>query len=461
MSRNSRRANSHGGALQQGACRKVPGQAAAFKRCTRAKGVRILAKGVEVSNDTWATGLNNNDLVIGPTGAGKTRHYVKPNLMQANESAIVTDTKGSLVEELGPFLEACGYRVLCIDFANMAKSFGYNPFDFVRMDKATGKPNEQDIMRISDALVPVEHKTDPFWDMTAKSLLNVFIGFILQAVREEDRNLSSVAKLLGHCKVKDGGSFGATERALNAFSAEHPDSFAARKWLAFRPTLGAERMYASILGILAEKLDTFTFDGVAGLFSAKERIDFRQLGQRKTVLFLNVSDTDRSLDRLVNLLYTQALQELCRFADGECPGHALPVPVRLYLDDFATNCVIPDFDKIVSVIRSRNIAVSVVLQSISQLDALYSHAQSMTIANACDHWLYLGGQDIETARMISEKASRALETVLNMGIRDAWLFERGSAPRKVQHYNICEHDRYAQLSEAGWEAEEALEPELV
>ena len=416
----------------------------------RQHGTRILAKGAEVSNDTWTTGLNNNDLIIGPTGAGKTRYYVKPNLMQGNESVIVTDTKGSLVKEVGPLLAELGYHVACVDFTDTMASYGYNPFDFLCIDEATGKPNEQDILKVAKALCPPQCGDDRFWDEATKNLVGIFIGFIMEALPKQDRNLASVAKMLAHTKVRDNVKepLGATEQMLDDFARRNPRSFTASKWQGFRPTIEANRTYACLLGMVSERFNCFIFDGALKMFTAQERIDFKQMGQRKTALFLNVSDTDRSLDALVNLLYTQALQELCRFADTHCEGHALPVPVRLYLDDFATNCVIPDFDKIISVIRSRNIAVSVVLQSITQLDALYNHAQSTTIVNGCDHWLYLGGQDIETARTISEKASRALESILNMGVGDIWLFERGSKPRKVERYDLCDHRRYPMLPEA-------------
>ena len=416
----------------------------------RQEGSRIIAQDVEVSNDTWVTGLNNNDLVIGPTGAGKTRYYLKPNLMQLNGSFVVTDPKGQLVKEVGPLLHANGYRVLNIDFTNLGNSFGYNPFDFVRIDERTGKVNEQDIMQIANTLCPIENFHDAFWDFATRNYLGILCGFVLEQLRPEERNLKSVATLLSHSKARESRreSKGATDQALDSWYEEHPDSYSGRKWAAFRTTCAANRMYASILGIAAEKLDPLVFDTLMDVYQAEERIDFKVLGQQKTALFLTVSDTDRSIDRLVALFYTQALQELCRFADNECPGGALDVPVRLYLDDFATNCKIEDFDKTISVIRSRNISVSVVLQSITQLETLYGHASSLTIVNGCDHWLYLGGQDIETMEIVSRKANKAFESIVNMNIGEAWMFERGAQARKVKRYDLKSHPLYHQLPEA-------------
>ena len=413
------------------------------------KGFRILAQDELVSNNTWETNLNNNDLIVGPTGSGKTRYYVKPNLLQMNESVIVTDTKGSLRREVGPVLERAGYRVLDVDFTNVGNSYGYNPLDFVRRNPQTGAPREQDIMKIASTLVPIEDPTQPFWEQAAKNLLGCFIGFAMEYLNPAERTLDKIAMLLSGTKPSPNGQAkGRTERLLDNYAADHPHSFTARKWTAFRPTTSADRMYASVLGILSEKLDPFTFDDAAELFSRAERIDFAEIGQRKTAVFLTVSDTDRSLDRLVSLFYTQALQMLCDFADNECPGGALPVPVRLYLDDFATNCRIADFDKIISVIRSRNIAVSVVLQSITQLETLYAHPDAMTIVNGCDHLLYLGGQDVETAELIAKKACRTVETILEMPVEDAWLFERGKRAKQVRRFDLTRHEMYRHLAEA-------------
>ena len=172
------------------------------------------------------------------------------------------------------------------------------------------------------------------------------------------------------------------------------------------------------------------------MYRKPNRVDFRALGREKTAVFLTISDMDRSMDRLVNLFYTQAFQALCRSADRDYPGHALPVPVSVILDDFATNACIPDFDNIIAVIRSRGICVSIILQSISQLEAIYGQSRAMTIINNCDNLLYLGGQDVETARYISVKANKSADTILNMPLDEAWLFTRGRAPRKVEKYDM-------------------------
>lgn len=409
-------------------------------------GNRILAQGHLVSNDTRATHLNNNDLIVGASGAGKTQGYVKPNLLQMNESAIVTDTKGSLVCELGPVLRANGYDVLAIDFTDMASGMGYNPLDFIGCNAGTGRPRERDIMKVAAVLCPVEESRDPFWELSARDYIAMLIGYVLESLPEDEQNLLSVAQLAGELRpAKPTLPTGRTGMLLDEFSEMDPDSFTARKWRSIKPTLAAEKTNASILSFVSEKLGLFLYDDAAAMASNPIRIDFRDLGLRKTALFLTVSDMDRSHDRMVALLYAQALQQLVEYADKECPCHALPVPVRLYLDDFATNAVIPDFDNIISVIRSRNIAVSVVLQSITQLDALYGKQKATTIVNGCDHLLYLGGQDVETARFVGMKAHKTVDTILDQPVGTVWLFERGAKAQMVDLFDVAGHERYGEL----------------
>ena len=200
---------------------------------------------------------------------------------------------------------------------------------------------------------------------------------------------------------------------------------------------------------MAEKLDPLTFDGAMAMYSKERRIRFRNIAQEKTAVFLTVSDTDRSADRIVSLFYAQALQELCDYADKEGVNGTLPVPVRMYLDDFATNCEIADFDNIISVIRSRGISVSVILQSLTQLEGIYGAARACTIVNGCDHILYLGGQDEKTVGYVSRRAGKTTETIMNMPIGKGYLFCRGHAQKLITPYSLKTHPRYAELAEAG------------
>ena len=185
---------------------------------------------------------------------------------------------------------------------------------------------------------------------------------------------------------------------------------------------------------LTRALEPFEFEEAKYIFSGKDCFDIRSLGREKTVLFLNVSDTDRTFDQLVNIFYTQALQILCTEADS-LPGGKLNVPVRIIMDDFAASASIPDFDKIISVIRSRDISVSLILQSMTQLESMFSHAQALTIINNCDHLLYLGSQDLETANFIGFHANKSPENVLCLPRDQAILLTNGERARIVN--KIC------------------------
>lgn len=403
---------------------------------------RILASGQTISNDTWKTGINNNDLIIGPSGAGKTRSYVKPNLMQCEESVIVADTKGSLIQEVGPLMAKRGFQVINIDFTDMLGSYGYNPLDYIRRNERTGRYSEQDIMSVAACLTPSESHHEPFWEKSARMYIACMIGYVLECLPEEEHTLEYVQKLYAEMNTDN------FSQLLEDLGMENPDSFAFKKYQMFCNAKDVKTTYECIRMFIAERLDTLTFDGPLQMYKNPKRVKFEELGRKKTAVFLTISDTDRSMDTLTSLFYTQALHALCESADKDYPDHRLPVPVRIILDDFATNVVIPDFDKIISVIRSREIYVSVILQSLSQLDAIYGKSRAMTIINNCDNCLYLGGQDVETAKYIAFKANRTVDTILTMPLEEAYLFTRGRSPRKVQKFEIQKHKLYKELPEA-------------
>lgn len=402
---------------------------------------RILAKDHLISNDTRKTGLNNNDIIIGPSGSGKTRGYVAPNVLSCNESMIITDTKGSLQEEVAGVLRENGYKIININFTDCFHSHGYNPLDYIRYDSEREKYNEQDIKTIAACIVSTESRGEPFWELAARMYLESIIAYVMECLPEEEHTLDSVIKLFTEMGT---GTF---ERLFLELNELNPESFATTQYNMYKRTMRAEKMYESIRGILAEKLSIMSFDGAKQLFNNPHKINFADLGREKTAVFLTISDTDRSMDKLANLLYVQALHTLCESADKDYKNHMLNIPVRMILDDFAANVVIPDFDKIISVIRSRQIYVSIILQSISQLEGLYKHAKAMTILNNCDNCLYLGGQDVETARYISIKANKPINTILNMPLENGWLFTRGSLPKEVLKYDLKNHERYKELPE--------------
>lgn len=403
-------------------------------------GHRILADGVTVSNDTWATGLANHDLIIGPTGGGKTRSYVVPNLLSSQESFVVTDTKGSLRRQVGGSLERRGFRVLELDFTNVLHSpWGYNPLRYIRWDSERECWNEQDIITVAAALVPVTSRTDPFWDLSARNYAEALIGYTLDNLPQEEHTLVSVAKLFSEAET------GVLDELMREYCTICPDSFAAMRWKSLQGGRKADKTYSSILAILSQRLSNFSFSGVQKMFVNQKQIDFAEISREPTAVFVHVSDCDFSLSNLTSLFYTQALQALIAEADS-LPDNRLQIPVRLYLDDFA-NLIIPDMDKTISVIRSREISVSIALQSVTQLDGLYGYDKAMTIIDNCDHLLYLGGQSVETARFIGVKANKPASAILNLPLGKAWLFERGALPREVKKYDLTRHPLYRLLPE--------------
>ena len=379
--------------------------------------VRFLAENIIVSNDTRVTGLNNNDLIIGSSGSGKTGGYVIPNIQNISGSLVVTDTKGRLSKMFTEALQRKGYKVCTIDFVNPMNSCGYNPLMSIRR-KADGRYREQDILSTAAAIMPQLDKEEPFWEKAAAGYIAFLISFCLEACEEQDRNLKTVCEL-HHVFMGQNGQL-----SFIRWAKDNPDTFAAKKFKEISAAKNADKMWSCIMEFANRALEPFEFDEADSIFANPRCFDINSLGSEKTVLFLNISDTDRTYDQLINMFYTQALQTLCAQAD-ENPDGRLDVPVRIIMDDFAAGTRIPNFDKIISVIRSREISVSLILQSMTQLESMYNEAEASTIINNCDHILYLGTQDIKTAEFVSYRAFKTPESVLCMPIDKAILITKG------------------------------------
>ena len=231
---------------------------------------RIFARGVTVSSDTWATGLNNNDIIIGPSGAGKTRGYVIPNILQAGESMVITDTKGSLSRRLSGVLEQEGFDVTDLNFADCAASpWGYNPLAHIR--QAGGKYSEQDIITVAACLVPMSSSKEPFWGLAARMLLEGLIAYVLECLPEEEHTLGIVARLLQEMSEKH---FDTLFQELEQIA---PECFAVSRYKMFRLCAKADKMTASIQGVLATQLSPYLFDGAGALFANARQISFEAL----------------------------------------------------------------------------------------------------------------------------------------------------------------------------------------
>lgn len=386
---------------------------------------RILAKGVEVTTDPFLTNLNNNVLVIGGSGSGKTGGYVIPNLQTAKGSICVCDTKNMLEKSYRDVFEIRDYKIMTLDLVNPEQSWGYNPLDYIRR-YPDGHIREQDVLSVARALCPTLDPNEPIWDSAARSYVAFLIAYCMEALEPAEQNLITVSAL--HRKFSQNNGDATFLPWLNA----HRDSFATKKYFEINANRGAEKMFASIMGFVSEALSPFVYKEAEYIFTNKPNmIDLHLPGKERVVIFVNSSDTDRIFDKAIDLFFTQMIQVLCRDADNT-PNGKLNMPVHIMLDDFACSGRIPDFDKIISVIRSRDISVSLILQSMSQLESVYDEKVARTILNNCDRWVYLGGQDMETVRTIAERANRTPEAILCMPRNMEYLITNGEKAAMIE-----------------------------
>lgn len=334
---------------------------------------------VMVSCNSKRTHLNNNDCIIGNSGAGKTTSYVIPYLKDIEEeSAVVSDTKGNLYRKMKRELESKGYIVKLLDFYHPDESCGYNPLKYVsyKMVGDIEYYNESEIKKIADTICPVLVKRDPFWEKSAAMILESMIAFVLESLPVDEHNLCSVVKLFESYTKEN------FKEIFSNLQREDADSIAVRKYHMYEELSDADKTYACVKQFLAERLNGFSNRELENVFMQKDDFRISDLGKKKMVLFVNQSDTDRSMDAIINVFWTQALQELVKLAD-ENKNSRLDVPVRLLMDDFACTCYIKGFDRIASAVRSREISFSIILQNISQLFTMYSESEAETIMGNC------------------------------------------------------------------------------
>ena len=394
------------------------------------KNEMIIAEGVSYSLNCYETKLNNNVLVVGTSGAGKTRSIVTPNLLQATGSYIVSDPKGNLYEKYGPYLKNQGYEVKKLDFTDPENSAHYNFFKYIR--------KTQDINKISHMIIYSKgqdgYKPDPFWDEASELLLQALIAYLYEGFRSSEQNLRSVQKLIDACNIDENDSGSATilDKLMEAHEKEYEDSYAVSQYKKFRVAAG--KTLKSILISLNARIGQFDTPELREL-TKYDTIRISGIGMKPTAVFVVVSDTDRSLDGLANLFFTQAMNELCWQADKRCKGNTLPVPVRFILDDFATNCNIAEFPRMIASIRSRGISTMLMIQSEAQLEEGYNK-DARTIIGNCDTYVYLGGNDVDTAEAVARRCDVPLKKILNMPVETNWIFRRGQEPVNSKNYNI-------------------------
>lgn len=390
----------------------------------------ILAERVICDLDDCKTKLNNNVVVVGSPGSGKSSSVVLPNIYQASGSYLISDPKGYLYEETADYLQKRGYEVLLLDLKNPTASNHYNPLAYIR--------TIQDIMTLASLLAHQSDREsfsgDPFWDQAAFGLYTAVLAYLVFECPVRQRTLANMTRLISMMDIEDTSKQCELDKLFEHLQAKKPDTFAYIQYRKIRvcPTKTLQSIIitaqASLLMLENPELNVMT---------ASDDVCLSTLGDTKKAVFLVVSDSDRSMDVLANIFFTQAMNELCCHADQDCGGR-LPVPVRFILDDFGTNLKINEFPKFISSIRSRGISTMLILQSEGQLKAEYKD-NAATIIAGCDTYVYTGGNDLETAKAVAERTNDSIQNVLSQEIGKVRIIRRGQSPIYARSFDIWEH----------------------
>ncbi|HHD5103046.1 TPA: VirD4-like conjugal transfer protein, CD1115 family [Streptococcus pyogenes] len=339
---------------------------------------------------------NKNVLVIGGSGSGKTRFYVKPNLMQMHSSYCVTDPKGTIVLECGKMLEDNGYEIKILNTINFKKSMKYNPFAYIR--------SEKDILKLVQTIIANtkgegEKAGEDFWVKAEKLYYTALIGYIWYEAPREEKNFATLLDMIDASEVREDDEtyMNPIDRLFEALEKKEPTHFAVKQYKKYK--LAAGKTAKSILISCGARLAPFDIRELRELMSEDE-LELDTLGDRKTVLFVIISDTDDTFNFVVSIMYSQLFNLLCDKAD-DVYGGRLPIHVRCLLDEFANIGLIPKFEKLIATIRSREISASIILQAQSQLKAIYKD-NADTIVGNCDSTLFLGGKEKTTLKELSE-----------------------------------------------------------
>ena len=339
---------------------------------------------------------NKNILVIGGSGSGKTRFFCKPSLLQAHSSYVCTDPKGTLLPEIGAFLERKKYRIKCLNLINFRKSMKYNPLAYIR--------SEKDILKLVNALImntkgEGEKSSEDFWVKAERLYYSALIGYIWYEATEEEKNFITLLDLINASEAREDDETyqSPVDLLFSQLEEREPDHFAVKQYRKFK--MAAGKTLKSILISCGARLAPFDIKELRDLMEYDE-LELDTLGDQKTALFVILSDTDSTFNFVAALMYSQLFNLLCDKAD-DFYGGRLPVHVRLILDEFANIGQIPNFDKLIATIRSREISASIILQSQSQLKTIYKDAADTIVGN-CDSTLFLGGKEKSTLKEISE-----------------------------------------------------------
>lgn len=357
---------------------------------------KVFSQNVRMGLDGKKHRRNLNTVVIGGSGAGKTRFYAKPNIMQCNTSFVVLDPKGEIIRSVGHLLEDNGYVIKVIDLIDMSKSLGYNPFHYIRSDK--------DVLKLITNLIrnttPKGSSTnDPFWEKSETALLEALMLYLYHYAPEDEQNITMIMEMLNYAEVKEDEEDyeSPLDELFKRLEIIDSNSLALKQYKIYKQAAG--KTAKSILISVGVRLAAFNLEELASLTKYDE-MELEQIGERKTALFAIIPDNDSTFNFVVGMLYTQLFQMLYYQADY-VHGGELPVPVHFLMDEFA-NVALPDeFDKLLSTMRSRQIFVSIILQNLAQIKALYKDSWESILGN-CDETYYLGGNEQSTHKYISE-----------------------------------------------------------
>lgn len=402
----------------------------------------ILGENCIYSTDSNVTGINNNIVVCGGSGSGKTMSISEPRLLETyNNSLVATVTKRRLVHKYSDMFKKRGYLVIDLNFIEPETSnYSYDPLYYVK--------DHTDVTFLAQSIVMADKRkdksnADPYWDKAAVSLLSALIEF----TRIKIKNASFADVLLLYDKLvfcESNSSIQTNfDESFKALEEENPSSFAVSCWKSFK--MLPIRTASCVFGTLNTTIDTIFSPELRHMISNKNKINFEQIATEKTVLFVTTSAVNPMLHCFVNMFYSQIFKQLFEFAE-KCPNGKLPIPVHMLCDDFATGCRILNFPEYISIFREKQISVTMLLQSESQLESIYGSNETQTILNNCDTYIYLGGMDTKTARSISEKLDVPLNDVLWMPIGKEILFRRGQKPIVTQRYNVLENEIYKKIT---------------
>lgn len=426
---------------------------------------KILSQNVRIGLDGRRHRRNLNTLVIGGSGAGKTRFFGKPNLMQCNTSFVILDPKGEQLRDVGNLLEKEGYVIKVVDLINMNRSHCYNPFRYIKDDK--------DVLKLITNLIrnttPKGSQTnDPFWEKSETALLEALCLYLLHEAPEEEQNFTMVMEMIAAAEVKEDDEEyqSPLDELFERLEIRNPNSLALKQYKIYKQAAG--KTAKSILISVGVRLSSFNLESIASL-TATDELELDLVGERKTAIFAVIPDNDSTFNFLIGMLYTQLFQMLYYQADI-VHGGALPVPVHFLMDEFA-NVALPDeFDKLLSTMRSRLIFVSIIIQNLAQIKGLYKDSWESIVGN-CDTLYYLGGNEQSTHKFMSEylgketldtntygkssgrsgnystnyqQAGRELLTPDEVRLLDndyGLLFIRGERPVFDKKYDILKHPR--------------------